>query len=111
MGDDGVATDVALEMATRLSSSVALRLVLGVVTTPVHELDVVIEGSVAHALSSRGLRLLLLPGLGGESLPVARCESGETVAISMAIRQGGHLMLFRNSFRVSLSFSFLLLPA
>lgn len=62
----------ALETATRLSSSVARRLELGLVMTPLQALDVVMDGSVAQARRRRGRRLLLLLrapcGLGDESL-------------------------------------------
>lgn len=75
---------VELEVATRLSSSVARRLVFGAVKTPEHEFDVVIDGSVAQALSSRGRegrRLLLSRGLGEDSLRDMWCESGDNVAM------------------------------
>lgn len=60
--------ELALEMATRLSKSVALRLVLGAVRTPLQALDVVMEGSVAQARSKRGRRLSAFLGLGDASL-------------------------------------------
>ncbi|KAI1852370.1 hypothetical protein JX266_002548 [Neoarthrinium moseri] len=73
---------VALETATRLSSSVARLLEFGLVNTPLQALDVVIDGSVAHALNRRGRRLLLLrSALGEESRRVRRCESGDADAI------------------------------
>lgn len=75
---------VELEIATRLSSSVARRLVSGAVKTPVHEFDVVIDGSVAQALSSRGRegrRVLLSRGLGEHSLRDIWCDSGNNVAM------------------------------
>lgn len=43
-----------LDTTTRLSSSVARRFAFGAARTPEHEFDVVIEGSVAQALSKRG---------------------------------------------------------
>lgn len=78
--DDG---DVALlETATRLSRSVARRLVLGVATTPALGLMVVMDGSVALARSSRGRRLLLSLGRGDESLLGRRWGPGPRVAIT-----------------------------
>lgn len=64
----------ALDTATRFRRSVALDAVVecGDVMTPLHEFDVVMEGSVAHARMRRG-RLLPSPlaGLGEDDLCVA----------------------------------------
>lgn len=60
----------------------ALRLELGLVSTPLHAFDVVMDGSVAQALSRRGRRLLLfLSGRGDESRLVRRCVSNDGEAI------------------------------
>ncbi len=84
-------SEAELETATRLSNSVARWLVFGAVKTPEHELEVVIDGSVAHALSSRGRegrRLLLLSlDLGEDSLRGTWWECGANVAIlTMIVR-------------------------
>ena len=88
-GDDGgilsSASELELETATRLSSSVARRFVFVAVSTPEHELDVVIDGSVAQALRSRGREgrrlLLLFLGLEEDSLRGTWPDSGDNVAI------------------------------
>lgn len=59
----------------------ALRLAFGLVRTPLQELDVVIEGSVAHALSRRGRRLSVFLGLGDDSL--RGTISGEYLAVAI----------------------------
>lgn len=77
--DDG--DEFALEIATRLSKSVALRLVLGLVNSPLQALEVVMEGSVAQALSKRGRRLSVFLGLGEDSL--RGTTSGEYLAVAI----------------------------
>lgn len=78
--DDG--DELALETATRLSNSVALRFVFGLVNTPLQALEVVIEGSVAQALSRRGRRLSVILGLGEDSL--RGTISGEYLAVAIS---------------------------
>lgn len=53
----------------------------GLVSTPLQALEVVIEGSVAHALSRRGRRRSALLGLGEDSLRVT--ISGEYLAAAI----------------------------
>lgn len=77
--DDG--DEFALEMATRLRRSVALRLVLGLVSNALQALEVVMEGSVAQALSKRGRRLSVCLGLGEDSL--RGTISGEYLAVAI----------------------------
>lgn len=77
--DDG--EEFALEIATRLSISAALRLVLGLVSSALQALEVVMEGSVAQALSKRGRRLSVCLGLGDDSLRGTISGEYLTVAI------------------------------
>lgn len=79
--ESGMWTGVVLDTTTRLSNSVALRLVLAAVSTPEHELEVVMEGSVAQARSSRGLRWLLLRGRGEDSRQTRRRFSAVAIVV------------------------------
>ena len=88
-GEDGgilrSPSELELDTATRLSSSVARRFVFVAVNTPEHELDVVIDGSVAHARTRRGREgrrlLLLFLGRDDDSLRGTWPDAGDNVAI------------------------------
>jgi len=96
MGDDGLMTESGGEpemKATRLRSSVARRLDWELASEFLEALDVVMEGSVADARSSLGLRALQLR-VDDSLLAMGRDSDGEAMSTMLVLEDNLRVSTF-----------------